>query len=323
MRHALNMRPSDYMKEIARFMQQGAADRADRNKKVISFSLFGHGSRYFIGARENLALQPIIYPGWICRFYVAENIPSYHIDALRSGGAEIVIMRPEPGTVGTLWRFLAIDEEDIGVCIIRDADSRFHEREKRAVEAWLSSEKYYHIMRSHTVVGPRNRMPAGSWGAKGSSPVALNMRQEVENYISRQEPQNLGYGVDEGFLTEVVYPRIRHQTLIYSDFPPFPDEIVYPSPKPISEGERYVGTGINPGIISILKVTLVSLKQHEFREVGKYIEEIISPRNIKVQRENLWHSKPYQFIRSRRSLRFFIVPILRWIRPSIPPPPWP
>ena len=305
------------MKEIARFMQQGAAGRTDRNKKVISFSLFGHGSRYFIGARENLALQPIIYPGWICRFYVAENIPSYHIDALRSGGAEIVIMRPEPGTVGTLWRFLALDEKDIGVCIIRDADSRLNEREKHAVEAWLSSDKHYHIMRDHTV-GPRNIIPACSWGAKGNSPVALNMRQEAENYIPRAP--HLGYGVDEGFLKRVVYPRICHQALIHTIHPPFPSEIVYPFPKSVSEDERH-GLTVNPGIISILKVTLVSLKQHEFREVGKYIEEIISPRNIKVQRENLWHSKPYQFIRSRRSLRFFIVPIIRWIRPSAPPPP--
>ena len=309
------------MKEIARFMQQGAAGRADRNKKVISFSLFGHGSRYFIGARENLALQPIIYPGWICRFYVAENIPSYHIDALRSGGAEIVIMRPEPGTVGTLWRFLAIDEKDIDVCIIRDADARFNEQEKHAVEEWLSSNKYYHIMRGHTI-DPRNIMPACSWGAKGSSPVALNMRQEVENYIPRQEAQNLGYGVDERFLQHVVYPRIRHQALIHAVLPPFSDEIVCPFPESVSEDKRYALT-VNPGIISILKVTLVSLKQHQFREAGKYTAEIILPRNIRNLQQALWHSKPYQFIRSRRSLRFFIVPILRWIRPSIPPPPWP
>ena len=310
------------MKEIARFMQQGAAGRTDRNKKVISFSLFGHGSRYFIGARENLALQPIIYPGWICRFYVAENIPSYHIDALRSGGAEIVIMRPEPGTVGTLWRFLTLDEKDIGVCIIRDADSRLDEREKRAVEAWLSSDKYYHIMQNHTV-NPRNRMVASSWGAKGSSPVALNMRQEVENYISRQEPQNLGYGVDERFLQHVVYPRICHQALIHAVLPPFSDEIVYPYPGPDSEATKPVALRTDPGRISILKAAWASLKQHQFREAGKYTAEIILPRNIRNLQQVLWYSKPYQFIRSRRSLRFFIVPILRWIRPSIPPPPWP
>jgi len=44
-------------------------------KKIISFSLWGKKPFYTQGAIENVKLQPKIYPGWTCRFYVDESVP--------------------------------------------------------------------------------------------------------------------------------------------------------------------------------------------------------------------------------------------------------
>ena len=44
-------------------------------KKIISFSLWGTNPKYTIGALKNADLAKEIYPGWICRYYVAQDIP--------------------------------------------------------------------------------------------------------------------------------------------------------------------------------------------------------------------------------------------------------
>ena len=65
-------------------------------QKIISFSLFGDHPRYQSGALETLYLSRVIYPGWICRFYVSEEIPEVIVDQLREGGAEIVEKKENP-----------------------------------------------------------------------------------------------------------------------------------------------------------------------------------------------------------------------------------
>jgi hypothetical protein len=59
-------------------------------KRVISFGLYGNLPRYTIGAIRNIQLSNIYFPDWICRFYVASNVPSNITITLRELGAQIV-----------------------------------------------------------------------------------------------------------------------------------------------------------------------------------------------------------------------------------------
>jgi hypothetical protein len=53
-------------------------------KKIISFSLWGDNPKYTIGAIRNAELTPIIYPGWVSRFYCGESVPTDIIKTLIS-----------------------------------------------------------------------------------------------------------------------------------------------------------------------------------------------------------------------------------------------
>ena len=44
-------------------------------KKLICFSLWGDDSTYTIGAIKNADLAKKHYPGWICRYYIADCVP--------------------------------------------------------------------------------------------------------------------------------------------------------------------------------------------------------------------------------------------------------
>ena len=51
-------------------------------KKLICFSLWGDDSTYTIGAIKNADLAKKHYPGWICRYYIADCVPKNIIDEL-------------------------------------------------------------------------------------------------------------------------------------------------------------------------------------------------------------------------------------------------
>ena len=133
--------------------------------KVISFSLWGDNPKYTVGAIKNAELAKIIYPGWVCRYYVGDSVPADCIQKLSSFDyCEIVKMNVPGNWEGMYWRFFPASDENVDVMISRDADSRLNLKEKAAVDAWLNSECSFHIMRDH----PWHTTPilGGMWGTK-------------------------------------------------------------------------------------------------------------------------------------------------------------
>ena len=43
------------------------------NKNIICFSLYGNKINYWKGAIENIKVAQILYPNFICRFYVDQD----------------------------------------------------------------------------------------------------------------------------------------------------------------------------------------------------------------------------------------------------------
>ena len=118
-----------------------------KNKKVISFTLFGNAEIYSRGAVENAKLALIYYPGWECRFYVDKNVSANLKKELTDLGSVVIEKSDLNGYSGLFWRFEPLNEPDVDVWISRDADSRLSEKEALAVKEWLAENKTFHIMR--------------------------------------------------------------------------------------------------------------------------------------------------------------------------------
>ena len=52
-------------------------------KRIISFCIYGSDPKYADAAILNVELQPTIYPGWTCRFYLDDSVPINVIDKLK------------------------------------------------------------------------------------------------------------------------------------------------------------------------------------------------------------------------------------------------
>ena len=112
--------------------------------KIIAFSLWGDDPKYTIGAIRNVEIAKELFPDWICRIYYGDDVPEDIINRLTSLGAAMVCMGRGEWN-GMFWRFYAADGDE--VMISRDTDSRLGQREKAAIDEWLSSDKDFLIFR--------------------------------------------------------------------------------------------------------------------------------------------------------------------------------
>lgn len=208
-----------------------ALPSALHRKRVIAFSLWGANPKYTMGAIKNADLAPIIYPGWICRFYVDQTVPQEVIDDLKARDqVEVIQLEGDWGWKMSFARFYPAADSDVDIMICRDTDSRLNLREKAAVDTWLQSQQKYHIMRDH----PRHNVPmlAGMWGVRGN---VLDMQLLVEQHLIDQADLGLRYGIDQHFLAIKIYPRTHSSCLVHDEI--F-QEHSFPQPRDAFE---YVG----------------------------------------------------------------------------------
>lgn len=97
--------------------------------------------------------------------------------------------------------------------ISRDCDSRLTTNDKIAVDEWLNSKYDFHIMRDH--IAHRPKIMAGMWGCrngilKGLSSNFIKYYNEIRN--TRIDK----YGIDQAFLSDVIYPVIHNNCFVHA-----------------------------------------------------------------------------------------------------------
>jgi len=178
--------------------------------QVISFSLFGSLPRYLDGALANARQAPRLYPGWTCRFYLDDSVPTATCDALRAAGAQLQRMpRPQRPADALFWRFLVADDPGVDRFLVRDADAVVNPREAAAVAAWLASGLPFHLMRDHPA--HTDLMLAGLWGGVARWLPPLPDLLQGFGYRPGSESRS----ADQRFLGQRVWPRIRSQCLVH------------------------------------------------------------------------------------------------------------
>ena len=186
-----------------------AAKIAGNKKNVIAFSLWGSEPKYIYGALRNLLLAPDIYPDWELWFYVDDSVPSAYINLMKHLGA-IIIKQPIQQSMKEklCWRFHVASHSDVGYFLVRDADSVISIREQNAVQQWLESGRFFHIIRdwwTHT-----DLILAGLWGG------VAGVLPDIQTLINRYKPDHVETAsVDQCFLREVIWKYVKNHCLIH------------------------------------------------------------------------------------------------------------
>ena len=151
------------------------------------------------------------YPGWICRFYVADDVPQGVVSRLRNHGAEVIQMGQYQGHEARVWRFLATVDPEVDISICRDTDSRFGKHELMMVNEWLASDKKFHVMYRIDWFYP---ILAGMWGVRGTIP---EFKEPLENFIQSQPTalNRLDRHRDQRFIKACLYPMTKGDVYVH------------------------------------------------------------------------------------------------------------
>ncbi len=214
---------------------QGFLQRPGQANRIncISFSIWGNNPRYLRGALRNALLIPELYPGWQARFHLDDTVPEEFRGLLQSLGAELRLLPAGQSLRQKLcWRFQVANDPGVGRFLVRDCDSVVNQREVRAVQQWLESDRWFHVMRdwwSHT-----DPILAGMWG--GIAGVLPDLEALLEAYQpAAQETAN----IDQWFLRDVLWGSIRPLALIHDRC--YRSDGSQPWPDPTPADTRNVG----------------------------------------------------------------------------------
>lgn len=212
-------------------------------KKIISFSLYGDDPKYYLGAEQNIVEAKDIYPDWICRFYCKKNVPNF--DKLKDIKGIEFIPVDEDEVIPTVYlRFLAIDDEDVDICIFRDCDSIVNNKEKVAVDEWIKSDKILHTMHDDNG-GHFDEIMAGMWGMK--KVLSYCIKEKIINFIEKENKRNYFYRDDQIFLKKYILKDFQDSWIDHNSTSRYryKNSIDFPNYESIKYG-RFVGEVIYP-----------------------------------------------------------------------------
>jgi tetratricopeptide (TPR) repeat protein len=188
-------------------------DASRPTENFIAYSLFGANPRYCEPAVENAVVTREVFKGWTCRVYLDASVPEHVPRRLTEAGAQVIRMDGEKDRAvhPLMWRFLVVDDPSVKRFLIRDADALLSEREYAAVQAWVDSPRYFHLIRdypSHTEL-----ILAGLWG--GCTGIIKNIVPSMQAFETKNRES--GRFIDQHFLRENVWPTLRKSVLCHDD----------------------------------------------------------------------------------------------------------
>lgn len=208
-----------------------AAAHAAGRPDVIALSLWGGQPRYLRGVLRNALLLPDLYPGWTLRLYADDSVPPPFLALLRTLLVDVRLEAPGQSLRQRLcWRFQVANDPAVGRFLVRDGDAVFSLREAQAVQAWIASDRWFHVIRdwwTHT-----DLILAGLWG--GVAGVLPDLSTLLAGYDSgKAETPN----IDQWFLRDRVWPLLRPHTLVHDRL--FRMAGSQPLPEPV--GPQHIG----------------------------------------------------------------------------------
>ena len=231
-----------------------AREASGQAVRVIAMSLYGDGKDYLFGAIENAVIVQRDWPTWTLRVYHDDSIPKKTLTVLRDLDVELIHRSAAHADdhAGLLLRYIVLQDPTVTRYLIRDADARLSQRDKHAVDEWIASGHYFHIVRDHPAHRPE--IMGGLWGAVGGF-IKSGMLDEFMSSAAE-----IQFNEDQLFMRRFVWPNVRHNALTHDSYfceepkyktavwRPFPTQRLSPRDFPGNKygpDNEYVGLAIN------------------------------------------------------------------------------
>ena len=226
----------------------------ERRRNVLAYSLFGDNPRYGETMVLNVQAAQSLMPQWTVRVYTDASVPQGLRQRLAQGGAELVLCDgPQwQGIPPLMWRFAVMHDTQVQRWLIRDADSLLSTREQAAVQAWLDSACWFHMLRdyyTHTELLLAGLL-GGCGGVFTNAPGQPDWLAQMRAFAAaHQHEQRV---VDQHFLRQQVWPTVRGSLLTHDSWFGFMQAQPFPAHAPHGLGGRFhVGCNLASAAIGV------------------------------------------------------------------------
>lgn len=182
----------------------------------ICYSLWGKSDLYNYGAIENALRAKDFFPNFKVKIFHDDTCNISCLEKMSKMDNVVLVnissLKKIPKNK-MMWRFIPAIEEE-GICLCRDLDSFLSERDKKLVNEFLKSKFDFHIIRDnekHT-----EKIMGCGWGSRNG--ILKNLKNEFYNYDKipqKLENRPAGFGMDQEFLAEIVYPYIVNNSFVH------------------------------------------------------------------------------------------------------------
>ena len=187
----------------------------EKEKKVISFCLFGSDQKYFGNISACIESYHTLFKNWIIRIYISEDLPNEIINKLKEYNCELITMKAKGIDYRyTFWRFLVLDDKNVSIALIRDIDSIASKREQTMVDQWLDSQIMLHIIRDHP--DHADLIMGGLFDRRFDA--SFNVKKAMYSFKKINQ-----LGIDQQFLKSV-YEHYAPAILVHDIFKRYPTE---------------------------------------------------------------------------------------------------
>jgi len=178
---------------------------------LFSYSLYGSGLKYTVGAIKNAIIAEHMFPDFDCRFYVGKSVPEWVVQTLSlMPRVELIKVEGPENATSMYWRFFAFADTNFERVVIKDADARLGYRDRIAHDEWVESGLDFHIVKDHPT-GHSEPIIGCHFGAK---------RGALDDIVQLMESYNItnNYGSDQWFLRDKVYDRAIKSALVHDEY---------------------------------------------------------------------------------------------------------
>jgi hypothetical protein len=177
---------------------------------AFSFCLYGPPNpRYYTPLVENIKIAQAHFPTWKVWIHFAPDVDAAYIRLLESYPNVVLRHTEKLGPINMIERFCTLDEPDVDLMVVRDADSLIHERDRWAIHQFLDRPQYdLHVIRDH----PEHniRIPGGLWALRKSAGICI--RDDYAAYL--RDPKDYGVAHDQNFINGYLYPKLAGRVYV-------------------------------------------------------------------------------------------------------------
>ena len=184
-------------------------DPDNPTENLIVFSIPRYSQALLESAITNALYARAVYPSWRCRFYLPSDYPLDAQRKLIGTGAQIVQVAGRGRLKDpSFWSLHVFGDRKVKYFLMRDIRCHLNVRERVAVDDWLETRRWFHVMRDH--YSHTELIIPGMWGgANGVLPPVVEL-------LKGFALDSLGYGsVLSALLGDRVWPTIRASVCIH------------------------------------------------------------------------------------------------------------